>query len=83
LVCLQSFTAFSQYNKSSSLWYNEHGRIIDFKTKPPSISEDKNLQGISYGRSSAVADGNGNLLFYTSGDTIWNRFDAPMPGGKV
>ncbi len=82
MACTHPFIALSQSSKSSSLWYTEYGNIIDFKTSPPSISDDKNLNYNSPARVSAIADENGELLFYTSGDTIWNRFDEPLPGGE-
>ena len=29
----------------------------------------------------SISDGNGNLLFYTDGNTVWDRTNTPMPNG--
>lgn len=31
--------------------------------------------------ATSVADANGDLLFYTDGNTVWDRNDVPMPNG--
>jgi hypothetical protein len=48
-----------------------------------------NLEPVSYGTSrlttlegcASISDKDANLLFYTNGERVWNRFDIVMPNG--
>ena len=49
---------------------------LDFGSNPPSVY---NLsQMIGYEGCSTISDANGNLLFYTAGDTVWNKQNQIM-----
>jgi hypothetical protein len=56
------------------------GDRIDFNTAIPTTSP---ITYSSPGEATAsVSDINGHLLFYTEGDTVWNKSGVIMPNGK-
>lgn len=59
-------------------WYFGQGTGLDFHHRPAKLLKGKinNSEGCA-----TVSDGAGNLLFYTEGDTIWNRNHQVMPHG--
>jgi len=63
-----------------SEWHFGFGIRMKFDSNPPSI--DFNTQiGASEGCSS-ICDGNGNLLFYSNGISIWNKNNDVMLNGN-
>jgi hypothetical protein len=80
--------SFLQAQKQTNHWYTGTLRkMIDFKTDPPQVSElewdpvSEEKVMLQSASSSSMADSSGQLLFYTDGLTVWNRFDEPMPNG--
>ncbi|RFC55057.1 hypothetical protein [Brumimicrobium aurantiacum] len=82
IILGSSFLLFGQQNpeaKRADKWYFGHGAGLDFSSG--------NLVAINDGQLHAkegcatMSDINGNLLFYTDGDTIWDRNHNPMPNG--
>ncbi len=77
LLCL-SFFAFAQ--KQTNIWYYGVNAGIDFNSGSPvplfngAVSTAEGCAGI--------CDSNGNLLFYTSGKTVYNKNNAVMPNGN-
>lgn len=82
---LLTATAFGQ--NQGNIWYFGEGFGLDFNTTPPTLLDDgeitagtacgsENIEG-----TASIADSSGNLLFYTNGQTIWNREHHPMPNG--
>jgi len=70
--------AFAQ--REAYNWYFPSNRAVTFNTKdghPVSLT-DGNLYG---GSPATYSDSEGNLLFYSNGDTVWNRLHKPMPMG--
>ena len=65
--------------KESNIWYFGGYAGLDFNTNPPTALTNGAL-GTLEGCAS-IADNNGNILFYTDGDTVWNRKHLPMPNG--
>ncbi len=73
-------------SKENSIWYIEkHGYQyryssgLDFKLVPP-----KRLQSVKFlhsGHQAVRCDANGDLLFYTSGDSAWNRNHQMLVNG--
>jgi hypothetical protein len=60
-------------------WYFGQGIGLDFGHHPAKLltgGEINTSEGCT-----TVSDGQGNLLFYTEGDTIWNRNRKVMPHG--
>jgi hypothetical protein len=60
-------------------WYFGNKAGLDFMTSPPSVLTNGMLN--SYESCSSIADGNGNLLFYTDGITVWNKNHQVMANG--
>ncbi len=67
LVFCTSLQAQNEYNK----WYFGNGVGLDFNYDPPTNILNSKLYSIQ--SSTSICDKNGNLLFYTDGDSIWNK----------
>ncbi len=57
--------------KEYNMWYFGRYAGLNFNTIPPSSISDSRM--IARESSTSMCDSAGNLLFYTNGDTIWNR----------
>lgn len=76
--------AFAQ--GQGNLWYFGDNIGLDFGGGSPSLvsggQTGTDAPGVgSQEGTASVCDRYGNLLFYTSGKTIWNRNHQPMPNG--
>lgn len=82
---LLSVTAFGQ--NQGNIWYFGEGFGLDFNTTPPTLLNDGQITESSacgdlhVEGTASIADSSGNLLFYTNGQTIWNKVHQPMPNG--
>jgi PKD repeat protein len=63
----------------AKIWYFGERAGLDFNTEPPTVLADGAIQ--AFRATAVVCDEIGNLLFYSNGDTILNRFHQPMPNG--
>ncbi|RYD76942.1 MAG: hypothetical protein EOP53_13810, partial [Sphingobacteriales bacterium] len=63
-------SAQSTQGKEWNNWYFASGAIT-FNTTTPTVLDDSKM--FSWDNSATISDFYGNLLFYTNGDTIWNR----------
>jgi gliding motility-associated-like protein len=70
----------AQSFKQGSIWYLGGHAGLDFKYDPPKILDDGKIEYLD-GRTSTVTDESGNLLFYTNGDTVWNKYHEVMQNG--
>ncbi len=77
LFLLQAGSLYAQ--KEYNIWYFGKHAGIDFNTSPPSPLLNNKL--FSWEAASGICDANGNLLFYTNGDTVMNRLHQPMKNG--
>ncbi|MEO6760263.1 MAG: hypothetical protein ABIO24_12470, partial [Saprospiraceae bacterium] len=65
--------------KRNNRWYFGYHKGLDFSTEPPQVLPDGKTDN---GKVSAtISDDQGNLLFYTDGFHIFNRFHQIMPNG--
>ena len=65
--------------KRANHWYFGQGAGIDWSTGSPiavTNGQSNSLEG-----ASSISDKDGNLLFYSDGNTIWNKNHVPMQGG--
>src|SRR5436190_1863604 len=69
--------AYSQ--KETSKWFFGTNAGLDFVTNPPTILNNSAFTAFEGGAS--IADANGNLLFYTNANTVWNKTNTPMANG--
>lgn len=79
LTCLSFFAAEADAQSRHRNWYFGFGAAVDMGTVPP-ISLGTSSMTTDEGVAS-ISDAGGALLFYTNGETIWNRDHAPMPNG--
>lgn len=73
------FTPHTYAQKEGYIWYFGQNTGLDFNTNPPSILNNGQLN--TFEGCASIADGNGNLLFYTDGITVWNKLHQVMPNG--
>jgi len=75
-----NFQLYSQ--KEANNWYFGSNCGMTFNTSDNSPKALTNGQLNSDEGCAAISDWNGNLLFYTDGVTIWNRYHIIMPNGE-
>jgi gliding motility-associated-like protein len=61
------------------IWYFGNYMGYDFRTNPPTILYDG--AQIMLESMATISSPSGNLLFYTTGERVWNRLHQPMPNG--
>ncbi len=74
LTCL-----FSYAQREAANWYFGNNAGLDFNSGVPEVllsGQIKTVEGCE-----AFSNANGNLLFYTEGNNVWNRFHEIMPNG--
>lgn len=76
-VLFFSFSIFAQ--KETNHWYFGNAEGLSFNSPSPIILADGKLH--SNEGCASISDVNGNLLFYTDGDTIWNKNHQIMSNG--
>jgi gliding motility-associated-like protein len=80
LPALLIFVAFSvRAQKEATVWYFGHKAGIDFNAWPPAALTNSAM--VANSAAAVLADRNGNLLFYTNGNTVWNREHQVMLNG--
>jgi len=62
-------------------WYFGSGAALDFMTSPPSTLTPNSMTNSVFG-SASIADGQGNLLFYTNGNNIYTSTHTLMANGS-
>ncbi|MBC7778270.1 MAG: PKD domain-containing protein, partial [Phycisphaerae bacterium] len=65
----------------ANIWYFGQHAGLDFSSEPPTILTDGKTENL--GISATMSDANGNLMFYADGNTVYNRFNHPMPNGDL
>ena len=78
LFLLSPFFLFSQgeFNQWRFGWYAG----LDFNFTPPVSVSGSSMY--SYFSSASISDSLGNLLFYSNGESIWNKNNQLMPNGN-
>jgi len=66
--------------KEASTWYFGDRAGLSFNDGIPIPLLDGQIESIE--GCASIASSDGNLLFYTNGETVWNRFHQIMPGGE-
>lgn len=79
LTVYLTLTAIYAQTKRANHWYFGERVGIDF-TGGSGILDTNNVI-YSYEACSVISDTSGNLLFYTNGDTVWDRTHNIMPNG--
>lgn len=65
--------------KEANIWYFGHGAGLDFNYDPPRVLLDG--VGGAHEGTAVMADQNGQLLFYTNGERVWNKHHQLMENG--
>lgn len=76
-ILLYGCLAFAQKNDHWQLGKSD----LDFSTNPNTVNTISTITGNNYGKAS-VSDSNGDLLFYTDGNYVWNKNHAVMTNGS-
>ncbi|MBX2985166.1 MAG: T9SS type A sorting domain-containing protein [Bacteroidia bacterium] len=66
--------------KRANIWYFGDSAGIDFSSGSPVSLTNSKMYALE--ASGTIADTNGNLLFYTNGQTVWNKNHEIMEGGN-
>jgi hypothetical protein len=79
LFCLFSFCLHAE--RYGNIWQFGSMAGIDFNQCLPLLLTD----GVNTGFEGCASycDGEGDLIFYTNSDTVWNRFHQVMPSGHL
>jgi len=67
--------------KNTAIWYFGHKAGLDFNSGSPAAITNGQMHLREGGAT--IADDDGNLLFYTDGDTVWNKNHAVMETGLL
>ncbi|MBI1306592.1 MAG: hypothetical protein GC181_08260 [Bacteroidetes bacterium] len=78
LFLLFSLNALCQ--KQAAVWYFGNSAGLDFNCSPPRVIRAAKYFG-TIEASATICDTSGNILFYTFGDSVWNRKHETMPNG--
>ena len=79
MLIVISFTYSQNQCKKGNIWYFGENAGLDFNSGSPIALTDGQMytdEGCA-----SIADEQGNLLFYTDGETVWSNNDAIMDGG--
>ncbi len=79
LLVLPLFALRASAQSQTGIWYFGFGAGIDFRNGAPTALTDGQVNTIE--GCAAMADGQGNLSFYSDGVTVWNRLHQVMPNG--
>ncbi|MEO0468606.1 MAG: T9SS type A sorting domain-containing protein [Bacteroidota bacterium] len=83
-IILLTFTVihlFAYSQNEGLIWHFGDGASLDFSSGTPVAGSGSNI--FARDNSSTVSDINGNLLFYTNGETIYNSLHAVMSNGNA
>lgn len=67
-----SLDAFSQPNKRTNFWFWADELGLDFNSGSPVENTSCPFGGQGWGATATMCDTNGNLLFYSMGDSVYN-----------
>src|SRR5258705_5077159 len=79
LIAFISFFIHASAQEQTEKWYFGVLAGVDFSPSLP-VPLTNGVMNTSEGCSS-ISDSAGNLLFYSDGQTVWNRNHTPMPNG--
>ena len=79
LLFLSIFTNIVTAQKQNNVWHFGYSAGLDFNSTPPVAvtGSADNLEGCA-----SISDSEGNLLFYSNGESVWNRDHQLMPNGQ-
>ncbi len=80
LLCIAGCTIVQALyaQKENNKWTFGYNNGLDFSSGAPVFFKSNN---VSVEGSASVSDAEGNLLFYSNGNTVWDADGAQMPNG--
>lgn len=78
MLCLLGFSNLQSQNETSQ-WYFGAKAGLDFLTNPPTIILNSSLPALE--GCTSISDADGGILFYTRGDTVYNKNNNVMLNG--
>ncbi|MEI6020994.1 MAG: T9SS type A sorting domain-containing protein [Bacteroidota bacterium] len=79
IVIFISLALFLNAQRANN-WLFGFGAGLNFNIVPPMVVSSGSLS--NYDNTSSMSDQNGQLLFYTDGQSVWNRNHVLMPNGS-
>ncbi|WP_300663885.1 hypothetical protein, partial [Fluviicola sp.] len=67
--------------KEATNWILSPNSLLNFNPLPPTFNYTPALPFITWESSASISDSNGNLLFYTDGDTVRGSNGSVLPNG--
>ena len=78
LLLLLSYTFYGQHETSN--WYFGQNAALNFDRGQISVLNNSSM--VAPAGCASISDENGNLLFYTNGETVWNKNHDIMENGE-
>jgi len=83
IFCLISISCFKSFGqKQGNIWYFGNFAGVDFNPGSPVALLNGQIPSVGNEGSSSIADSSGSLLFYSNGETIWNKNHSVMQNGS-
>ena len=79
IVCLLFFTSFAFSQGEANIWYFGLYAGLDFNSGVPVALTNSQMD--AHSGCAVLSNAAGQLLFYTNGETIWNRNQQQMSNG--
>ena len=79
IIVFLSFVQITKAQRQGNIWYFGQNAGIDFNSGSPVAVTDGQMDTDE--GCATICDVNGDLLFYTDGETVWNRLHQIMPNG--
>ncbi len=80
LFALCTLKAIAQSDKQSNIWYFGESAGLDFNSGSPPTTLTNGQVVAQFRNSSTLCDENGNLLLYSDGESVWNKYNRVIPG---
>ena len=77
-LLLLSYTLYGQHETSN--WYFGQNAALNFDRGQVSVLNNSSM--VAPAGCASISDENGNLLFYTNGETVWNKNHDIMENGE-
>lgn len=68
-----------QAQNETNNWYFGKHAALSFNSSPPTVLYNSNMSALE--GCASISDATGNLLFYSNGDTIWNKNHTILANG--
>ena len=78
IILFSGFLVFPQ--GEANIWYFGDGAGLDFNTDPPTALSDSPIYTLE--GCATISDSSGQLLFYTDGRKVYNKFHQIMSNGE-